>query len=155
MVSEQGDVTRQRIAREREALKSTLLQEQQVCRQGFWVNACLNEAQARYRQALQPLQHQQQALEQARRRQIDEQARQRVRDKQEAQERRKVQAAGPSSEPAESAQAQSSEAARQAQARERALKQQQREAAAEQRRRDRADAVRPVSDAAQPEKPEP
>ncbi len=153
-VSAQGDVTRQRVDRERESLKSTLLQEQQACRQGFWVNACLNEAQARYRQALKPLQQQQQALEQARRQQIGEQARQRVQDKQEAQEQREAQADGSSAESAEPApQTQSSEAARQAQARERALKQQQREAAAEQRRRDRAGAVPPASDAAQAEKP--
>ena len=144
--SEQADATGQRIDRERESLRSTLLQEQQACRQGFWVNACLNEAQARYRQALRPLQQQQQALEQARRQQVSEQARQRVQDKQEAQEQRKAQADGASSG---SAEPQSNEAARQAQARERALKQQQREAAAEQRRRDRAGAAPPEADAAE------
>ena len=151
--SGQAHVTRQRIDREREALNAALLLEQQACRQGLWVNACLDEAQARYRQALKPLQQQQQVLEQARRQRMGEQARQRVQDKQEAQEQRKAQADGSSSESAEPALTQSSQAARLAQARERALKQQQREAAAEQRRRDRAGAVPPAPDAAQAEKP--
>ncbi len=151
LASERADVTRQRIDREREAIQSTLLREQQACRQGFWVNACLNEAQDRYRQALKPLQQQQQALEQFRRQQIGEQARQRVQDKQEAQEQRMAQADRP---PSESPETPSSEAARQAQARERALRQQQREAAAEQRRRDRMGAAPPAPEAApQAEKP--
>ena len=147
--SEQADVTRLRIDREREALRSTLLREQQACRQGFWVNACLNEAQARYRQALKPLQQQQQALDQARRQEMGEQARQRVQDKQEAQEQRKAKADGAPSESAEPPEPPTSQDARLAQARERALRQQQREAAAEQRRRERAGAVPAEADAAQ------
>ncbi len=151
VASEQADVTRQRIDREREALKSTLLHEERACRQGFWVNACLSQAQDRYRQALKPLQQQQQAIEQARRQQIGEQARQRVQDKQAAQAQRMAQA---DRLPSELPETQSGEAARQAQAAERALRQQQREAAAEQRLRERVDAAPPAPAAApQAEKP--
>ena len=60
--SERADVTRQRIDREREAIQSTLLREQQACRQGFWVNACLSEARRARRQALEPLRQQELAL---------------------------------------------------------------------------------------------
>lgn len=147
--SEEGEVTRRGLDRQREAIKATLLQEQQACRQGFWVNACLNEAQARYRQALKPLQQQQQVLEQAQRQAIGKQARQRVQDKREAQEQRKAKADGAPSESAEPPEPPTSQDARLAQARERALRQQQREAAAEQRRRERAGAVPAEADAAQ------
>lgn len=144
--SEEGEVTRRGLDRQREAIKATLLQEQQACRQGFWVNACLNEAQARYRQALKPLQQQQQVIEQARRQEIGEQARLRVQDKQEVQAQRMAQGDGPSSALPETPPSQD---ARLAQARERALRQQQREAAAEQRRRERAGTVPSEADAAQ------
>lgn len=152
VASEQADATRQRLDREREALKSTLSKEQQACRQGFWVNACLSEAQARYRQALKPLQQQQQAMEQNRRRQIGAQARQRVQDKLAAQDARSLRADRSLSLPAESSEAQPAQAGRQAQARER-VSDPQREAAVDQHQPDREGAGPPRSGEAQAEKP--
>jgi hypothetical protein len=132
-----------RIERERASVHAAWLDAQKACRQGFWVNDCLKEAQARNRQSLVQLKRQQVQIEQALAQQRSQTALERVHDKLQTQNQRSD---GASIEPAQSSAAQAAE--REAQARERVLRQQQRTEAAQlrQQQRERQAAARQRSD---------
>jgi hypothetical protein len=135
----------QRIERERARVHAVWLDEQKACRQGFWVNDCLKDAQARHRLSLAQLKRQQVQIEQALSQQRSQAAFERVQDKLQTQNQR---SAGASIEPAQSSVAQAAE--REAQARERVLRQQQRTEAAQlrQQQRERQAATRQRADEA-------
>ena len=122
----------QRIERERARVHAAWLDEQKSCRQGFWVNDCLKEAQARHRQSLAQLRRQQVQIEQTLSQQRSQAALERVQDKLQTQNQR---SAGASIEPAQPSVAEGAQ--REVQARERVLRQQQRTEAAQLRQQQR------------------
>lgn len=135
----------QRIERERARVHAAWLDAQKACRQGFWVNDCLKEAQARHRQALAQLRRQQVQIEQALSQQRSQAALERVQDKLQAQSNRSAAAVtAPDQAPVSEA------AEREVQARDRVLRQQQRTAAAQlrQQQRERQAATRQRADEA-------